>query len=159
MFPCSNKGPRNDGQVIACVKHDIWLEGGPQPDLQQLYTVGSKKPLRNFDSLYEVLARGTALQLVVTPPATRELRIYVGWDFNYAPNNRYAEIVRYADGLFEPTYAFVETPVEHLADITVKSTWCAKRIVSKVWELLDDFVDCPRFRLCVARVDSGLGCA
>ena len=121
--------------------------------------MGSKRSLRDFDSLDQVLARGSALQLVVTPPATRELSIYVGWDFNHASNNRYAEIVRYADGIYEPTYAFVETPVEHLADITVKSTWCAKRIVSKVRELLDDFVFCPRFRLCVARVDSGFGCA
>ena len=159
MFSVQTRAEKNDSQVIAGVKHYIWLEGGPQPDLQQLFTVGSQKPLRDLDSLDQVLDRGTSLQLVVTPPATRELSIYVGWVLNYAPNNRYVEIVPYADGVFEPTYAFVETPVGHLADITVKSTWCAKRIVSKVRELLDDFVDCPRFRLCVARVDSGFGCA
>ena len=107
-----------------------------------------------------MLARGASLQLVVTPPATRDLSIYLGWGLNVAPTNDDVEIVPYIRRGLEAHHAFVRTPVDYLGDITVKSTSRASRIVLKVQEhFLLELIECPRLILCVACDDSGLGCA
>ena len=57
-------------QNVAQVKYEIWLLGGPHPDLQRLFTAGSQICLRDGEKV-QTLPKG-ALQLVITtePPET-----------------------------------------------------------------------------------------
>ena len=51
-------------QNVAQVKYEIWIQGGPPPDYQRLFTAGAQVCLRDAQRLKN-LPRG-ALQLVIT---------------------------------------------------------------------------------------------
>ena len=157
-FRLSSKYVRTDDQDIGRVKHNVWLEGGPHPDFQKLFTVGSGQPLSDHKRLEEVLRKGASLQLVVTPPPWRCLSIYSGWGRSVVPTCAEDERVPYCDKVSEPSHGrHVMTPVEYLGDIIVESHLRGKHIASEVRQhfLLD--VDCPCLTLCVA-TDESLGC-
>ena len=157
-FILSSKYVRIDDQDIGCIKHSVWLEGGPHPDFQKLFTVGSGQPLSDHKRLEEVLRRGASLQLVVTPPPWRCLSIYSGWGRSVVPTCAEDERVPYFDKVSGPSHGrYVMTPVEYLGDIIVESHLRGKHVASQVQQhfLLD--IDCPCLTLCVA-TDKSLGC-
>ena len=120
-----------DAQEIARVKYEIWLQGGPYTDFQQLFVTGSSDPLGDIEKLEDVLPRGATLQLVITAPAARELSVhaFVGPDYPCAADEFTVPIASHA---FEtPTY-YVTADILYLGDVTVESSAVGSSIALEI---------------------------
>ena len=136
------------------MKHNVWLEGGPHPDFQQLFTVGSGERLLDHKRLEEVLRRGASLQLVVTPPAYRCVSIYSGW---CRPGTE-IKAIPYFDKVAERSYAHVMGSVQYLGYLLLASRLRADAVTSIVRSHFLEQMERRRLILCIARDDSP-GCA
>ena len=120
-----------DAQEIARVKYEIWLQGGPYTDFQQLFVTGSSDPLGDIEKLEDVLPRGATLQLVITAPAARELSVhaFVGPDYPCAADEFTVPIASHA---FEtPTY-YVTADILYLGNVIVESSAVGSSIAVEI---------------------------
>ena len=118
-------------QEIAEVKYEIWLQGGPYTDFQQLFVTGSPDPLGDNERLHDVLPRGATLQLIVTPPPSREISVHacVGPDYSWAADETTIPIATHAA---ETALNYVTTDIVYLGDITVESSTPGSDIALKI---------------------------
>ena len=107
-------------QNIARLKYEIWLQGGPPTDFQQLFVTNSHVCLSNIETLQDVIPRAATLQLVVTTPAARELSVHAV----VCPHYPFASdefTVPIASEASEPVLNNVTAFIAHLGDVTVNS--------------------------------------
>ena len=118
------------------MKYEIWLQGGPYTDFQQLFVVGSPDPLGDNERLQDVLPQGATLQLVVTAPAARELSVHacVGPDYSWAADEITVPI---ATHVLETTVNYVTTDIVYLGDVTVESSAVGSSIALEIQKQFD----------------------
>ena len=127
---------KNWTQEIARVKYEIWVQGGPYIDYQQLFVPTSPYPLGDNERLQEVLPRGAMLQLIVTTPAARELSIHacVGPDYSWAAEEITVPIASHAS---DTTINYVTTDIVYLGDVTVESSADGSSIALEIQRQFD----------------------
>ena len=59
---------KNHPQNVAQVKYEIWIQGGPPPDFQRLFTAGAQVCLRDPQKLQN-LPKGPLQLVITTQPA------------------------------------------------------------------------------------------
>ena len=118
------------------MKYEIWLQGGPYTDFQQLFVTGSPDPLSDMERLQDVLPREGTLQLVVTAPAARELSVHacVGPDYSWAADEITVPIATHA---LETTLNYVTTDIVYLGDVTVESSAVGSSIALEIQKQFD----------------------
>ena len=119
------------------MKYEIWLQGGPHTDFQQLFVTGSSYPLGDFEKLRDVLPRGATLQLVITAPVARELRLHVcvGPDYPYAADEFTLPIASH--GLKTPIN-YITTEIVYLGDVTVESSAVGSSIAFEIYKQIGE---------------------
>ena len=118
------------------MKYEIWLQGGPYTDFQQLFATGSADPLSDSERLQDVLPREGTLQLVVTAPAARELSVHacVGPDYSWAADEFTVPIATHVS---ETSVNYVTTDIVYLGDVTVESSAPGSSIAVEIQRQFD----------------------
>ena len=118
------------------MKYEIWLQGGPYTDFQQLFVTGSPDPLGDDERLQEVLPRGATLQLVVTQPVARDISVHacVGPDYSWAADETTVPIAIHAS---DTTINYVTTDIVYLGDVTVDSSADGSTIALEIQKHFD----------------------
>ena len=118
------------------MKYEIWLQGGPYTDFQQLFVTGSSDPLGDIDRLQDVLPREGTLQLVVTAPAARELSVHacVGPDYSWAADEFTVPI---GIPTLKTSINYVTTDIAYLGDVTVASSAFGTDIALEIQKQFD----------------------
>ena len=140
------------------MKYEIWLQGGPPIDFQQLFVTGSKEPLSDIDKLQDVLPRGATLQLVITTPAARELSVHAV----VCPHYPFAAdefTVPIASEAFEPPLNYVTADIAYLGDVTVESTADGSSIALEIQEQFGEMHLDPQMIVFVSTDDYCERCA
>ena len=140
------------------MKKEIWLNGGPAADLQELFVAGSKQPLEDWQRLHEVLPRGASLQLVKTIPPTRILSIsaIVDPDITWGAEKFTIPISNEAS---EAAHSSLTGYAQYLGDATVDSTASGDEIAFEVEEQFTIVPLDPQMMIFVLKHDQGGGCA
>lgn len=122
---------------MAQVKYEIWLQGGPPTDFQQLFVTGSPACLCDIEKLQDVLPRGATLQLLVTTPAARELSVHAVVCPHF-PFSSQEFTVPIASEVSEPALNVVTADIAYLGDVTVSSTADGSSIALDIQDQFSD---------------------
>ena len=140
------------------MKYEIWLQGGPPTDFQQLFVTGSQERLSDIEKIQHVLPRQATLQLVVTTPAARGLRVHACVDPHHPfPSDEFT--VPIASEPFEPPLNNVTADIAYLGDMSVESTADGSSIALEIQEQFGEMHLNPRMIIFVSTDDYCEGCA
>ena len=144
-------------QNIARLKYEIWLQGGPPTDFQQLFVTNSHVCLSNIETLQDVIPRAATLQLVVTTPAARELSVHavVCPHYPFASDEFTVPIATEAS---EPALNNVTADIAYLGHVIVDSTADGSSIALEIQDRFGDMHLDPRMIVFVSTDDFCEGC-
>ena len=139
------------------MKFEIWLNGGPAPDLQALVVAGSNQLLDDWRRLDEVLPQGGSLQLVNTAPLTKVLRIAAIVDPDLSVSEKFT--IPLYDEAFGAIRCSLTGYVRYLGDVTVDATASGDEIAFHVQEQFSTVPLDLHMMIFVLNHDEGGGCA